>query len=107
MLSHSVLLRQTYYPTGWNKNIIDMTFFLEQAGTMQKKNTYLMFAKDKHISDYGGSKDAVIGKVISGRNIIAKLKQGDTLLKIEPVIKRETLLDMSSTQDLNFKLEDG
>ena len=77
------------------------------TGGYDAKNTYLMFAKDKHISDYGSPKDAVIGKVISGRNIIAKLKQGDTLIKIEPVIKWETLLDMSSTQDLNFKLEDG
>jgi len=40
-----------------------------------------MIAKDKHVSDYGGPKGAVLGKVISGKNIIANLKQGDTLLK--------------------------
>lgn len=77
------------------------------TGGYDAKNTYLMFAKDKHISDYGSPKEAVIGKVISGRNIIAKLKQGDTLTKIEPVIKWETLLDKISTRDLDVKLEDG
>ncbi len=77
------------------------------TGGYDAKNTYLMLAKDKHISDYGSPKDAVVGKVISGRNIIAKLKQGDTLTKIEPVIKWETLLDKISTRDLDVKLEDG
>ncbi len=77
------------------------------TGGYDAKNTYLMLAKDKHISDYGSPKDAVVGKIISGRNIIAKLKQGDTLTKIEPVIKWETLLDKISTRDLDVKLEDG
>ncbi len=77
------------------------------TGGYDAKNSYLMLAKNKHISDYGSPKDAVIAKVISGKNVISGLKQGDTLLKIEPVIKWETLLDKVSTSDLNFKLEDG
>jgi putative methanogenesis marker protein 3 len=77
------------------------------TGGYDARNTYLMFAKDKHISDYGSPKDAVIGKVISGKSIIALLKQGDNLLKIEPVIRWETLLDKISTSDLDTKLDDG
>lgn len=77
------------------------------TGGYDSKNTYLMIAKDKHVSDYGSQKDAVLGKVISGKNIISNLKQGYTLLKIEPVIKWETLLDKITTQDLNTGLEDG
>ncbi len=77
------------------------------TGGYDAKNTYLMFAKDKHVSDYGSPKDAIIAKVISGRSIIAKLKQSDALLKIEPVIKWETLLDKITTTDTNVKLEDG
>lgn len=77
------------------------------TGGYDSKNTYLMLAKDKHISDYGSPKDAVLGKVISGKSIIANIKQGDKLLKIEPVIKWETLLDKITTQDLNTGLEDG
>ncbi len=77
------------------------------TGGYDSKNTYLMFAKDKHVSDYGSPRDAVIARVISGKNTIAKLKQGDSLLKIEPVIKWETLLDKISTTDLNTILEDG
>ncbi len=77
------------------------------TGGYDPKNAYLMIAKDKHVSDYGGPKGAVLGKVISGKNVIANLKQGDTLLKIEPIIKWETLLNKITTQDLNTPLEDG
>lgn len=77
------------------------------TGGYDAKTTYLMFSKDKHISDYGSPRDAVVGKIISGKSVFAGLKQGDTILKIEPVIKWETLLDKISTADLSTKLEDG
>jgi len=77
------------------------------TGGYDPGNTYLMVAKDKHVSDYGSPKDAVIGKVISGKSILANLKQSDSILKIEPVIKWELLLDKNSTQDINTALEDG
>ncbi len=77
------------------------------TGGYDSKNTYLMIAKDKHISDYGSPKNAILGRVISGKSIIANLKQGDTLMKIEPVIKWETLLDKITTRDLNTAIEDG
>jgi len=77
------------------------------TGGYDAKNTYLMFSKDKHFSDYGSPREAVIGKIISGKGVLKELKQGDTILKIEPVIKWETLLDKISTSDLSTKLEDG
>ncbi|GFO97429.1 hypothetical protein ig2599ANME_1631 [groundwater metagenome] len=77
------------------------------TGGYDAKNTYLMFSKDKHFSDYGSPRDAVAGKIISGKGVFAGLKQGDTILKIEPVIMWETLLDKISTVDLSTKLEDG
>ncbi len=77
------------------------------TGGYDAKNSYLMLSKNRHISDYGSPKDAVIAKVISGKNVISDLKQGDTILKIEPVLKWETLLDKISTSDLNLKIEDG
>ncbi len=77
------------------------------TGGYDPENTYLMFSKNKHISDYGSPRDAVVAKVISGKGVIAGLKPGDSILKIEPVIKWETLLDKISTTDLSIKLEDG
>ncbi|VVB94040.1 Uncharacterised protein [uncultured archaeon] len=77
------------------------------TGGYDAKNSYLLLSKNKHISDYGSTKDAVFAKVISGKNVISDLKQGDTILKIEPVLKWETLLDKISTSDLNLKLDDG
>jgi putative methanogenesis marker protein 3 len=77
------------------------------TGGYDAKNTYLMFSKNKHVSDYGAPERSVVGMVISGKETIAKLHQGDTILKIEPVIKWETLVDKITTSDLNTKLEDG
>ncbi|HEY9246732.1 MAG TPA: methanogenesis marker 3 protein, partial [Candidatus Methanoperedens sp.] len=77
------------------------------TGGYDSKNTYIMFSKDKHVSDYGSPRDAVFARVISGKNIIAQLRQSDVILKIEPVIKWETLLDKISTSDLSTRLEDG
>ncbi len=77
------------------------------TGGYDSKNTYLMIAKDKHISDYGGPKDGVLGKIISGKNIIGNLMQGDAITGIDPIMKWETLLDKIITQDLNTALEEG
>jgi putative methanogenesis marker protein 3 len=77
------------------------------TGGYDPKNTYLMFSKEKHISDYGSPKDAIIGKVISGKKTIMLLKPGDMITEIEPVIKWETLLDKASTADLDTRIEDG
>lgn len=77
------------------------------TGGYDAKNTYLMLSKTKHVSDYGSPENAVIAKVISGRSVISKLLRGDSLIKIEPVIKWETLLDKISTADMDFRLEDG
>ncbi|MCX9083408.1 MAG: methanogenesis marker 3 protein [Candidatus Methanoperedens sp.] len=77
------------------------------TGGYDPGNSYLMIAKDKHVADYGSPKDAIIGKVISGKNIVANIGQSDSILKIEPIIKWETLLDKNLTQDLNTPLEDG
>ncbi len=90
--------------TGKKYNRYDVFF---GTGGYDAKTTYLMFSKDKHFSDYGSPRDAVAGKIISGKGIIKGLKQGDKILKIEPVIKWETLLDKISTNDLTTKLEDG
>ena len=77
------------------------------TGGYDAKNTYLMFSKNKHVSDYGSPAGDAVGRVISGKETIAKLRQGDTILKIEPVIKWETLVDKITTSDLSTKLEDG
>jgi len=77
------------------------------TGGYDPKNAYLMISRNKHVSDYGSPRDALLGKVISGKNVISNLKQGDEILKIEPVIRWETLLNKISTTDLDVKLEDG
>lgn len=77
------------------------------AGGYDAKNTYLLFAKDRHNASYGGYNGGIFGRVISGKNNIAKLDQGDSIDRIESVIKWETLTDKVITTDLNLLLEDG
>jgi putative methanogenesis marker protein 3 len=78
------------------------------AGGYDAKKTYVLLAKDKHSTSYGGAAGGgVFARVISGKNIIAKLDQGDSISRIEPVIRWETLVDKVITTDLDMILEDG
>jgi putative methanogenesis marker protein 3 len=78
------------------------------AGGYDARNTYVLIAKGRHIASHGSpAKGGVFARVISGKNIISKLDQGDTISQIEPVIRWETLTDKITTSDLNTPLEDG
>ncbi|MDF1557000.1 MAG: methanogenesis marker 3 protein [ANME-2 cluster archaeon] len=78
------------------------------AGGYDAKNTYVIIAKGNHTASHGSPMDGgVFARVISSKNIIAKLEQGDIITNIEPVIKWETLTDKITTTDLGTVLEDG
>lgn len=78
------------------------------AGGYNAKNTYVVIAKARHTASHGSPADGgVFGRVISGKNVVIKLDQGDTIKQIEPVIRWETLTDKINTSDLNTPLEDG
>jgi len=78
------------------------------AGGYDAKNTYVVVSKNRHTASHGSPADGgVFARVISGKNIIAKLEQGDTINKIEPVIRWETLTDKITTTDMNTPLENG
>ncbi|MCE8422361.1 MAG: methanogenesis marker 3 protein [Candidatus Methanoperedens sp.] len=77
------------------------------TGGYDAKNSYLLISRDKHTTDYGGPREAVVAKVISGKSIITKLRQSDSIIRIEPVIKWETLHEKASTNDLLTVLEEG
>lgn len=78
------------------------------TGGYDAKNTYILFSKDRHTATHGAPADGgVFARVISGKNIISKLEQGDAITQIEPVIRWETLTDKITTTDLNTPLENG
>jgi len=78
------------------------------AGGYDAKNTYVIIAKNNHTASHGSPLNGgVFARVISSKNIISKLEQGDTITGIEPVIKWETLTDKITTTDMDTVLENG
>jgi putative methanogenesis marker protein 3 len=77
------------------------------TGGYDAKNTFFIISKADHSSDYGARNGGVLGRVVSGRNILANLGNEDTINSIEPVIKLESFVNKIVTSDTSLKLEDG
>lgn len=77
------------------------------TGGYNAKNTYFIISKNDHSSDYGVRNGGVVGRVVSGRNILASLGDEDVIESIEPVIKLESFASKIVTADTSIKVEDG
>lgn len=87
-------MKEIRYPRG--------SVFLGSGG-YDAKTSYLMFARNEHMADHGGSESGgFIGKVIFGLGIMNRWVHGDQVLSIEQVITSndasaaETVTDLSS-----------
>jgi putative methanogenesis marker protein 3 len=77
------------------------------TGGYDAKNTLFIISKTDHSSDYGARKGGVLGRVVSGRSVLAALGQEDTINSIEPVMELESFANKIVTPDTSIKLEDG
>jgi putative methanogenesis marker protein 3 len=77
------------------------------TGGYDAKNTFLVISKAGHSSDYGARGGGVLGRVVSGRSVLASLGNDDLIKGIEPVIKLESFANKLVTTDLSTRLEDG
>ncbi|MGP8321509.1 MAG: methyl-coenzyme M reductase-associated protein Mmp3 [Methanosarcinaceae archaeon] len=77
------------------------------AGGFDRKNTHLIFTKNRHTSDYGAPEDGTFAKIISGKNILLELNKSDVIIRIEPIIEWEHMAERICTTDLSTKLDDG
>lgn len=68
--------------------------------------TYLMISKREHEAAYGTGRDAVIGKLTRGRDIILDLCEGDRIEGISPIITKTERAGFV-TADLNTEIEEG
>lgn len=75
-------------------------------GGFDNHTTYIMIARDNHVGSYGAGK-AVFGRITVGRHILDKIREGDAILEIRPVMSETSREDVTVTDDLSFKLEDG
>ena len=77
------------------------------AGGFDPENTYLIFSKNRHVSEYGMPQEGTFARIISGKNVLHQLNRIDTIISIEPVIEWEKLAERLCTTDLSTKLDDG
>lgn len=76
------------------------------CGGYDSKNSYIVFSRKEHVGKHGAAKGgAVIGKVIFGLGIINRLKNGDTISKVESVISSQDSNSALFTSDLSIELD--
>ena len=77
------------------------------TGGYNANNTYFIISKKDHFQDYGARNGGVVGRVVSGRNILTNLGDEDIIQGIEPVIKLESFANKIVTADTTTRVEDG
>jgi putative methanogenesis marker protein 3 len=75
-------------------------------GGFDSDTTYMMIAVDDHKWAYGAGTGR-IGRVTSGRHVLALLKEGDKIISITPVVAERSSENVVSTKDMKYPLEDG
>lgn len=75
-------------------------------GGFDNHTTYVMIARDNHKGSYGAG-HGVIGRITVGRHILDKLREGDHITEVRPVMSETSKENVIVTKDLSFKLEDG
>ncbi len=75
-------------------------------GGFDNHTTYIMIARDNHTGCYGAG-HAVIGRITVGRHILSKVREGDRVLSVRPLMSETSTESVKVTDDLSFKLEEG
>ncbi len=75
-------------------------------GGFDNSTTYFMIARNDHSGAYG-VKGGKFGRVTRGRHLLRRLKEGDRIIEIRPVILELSQRDAFITDDLSTPLEDG
>jgi putative methanogenesis marker protein 3 len=71
--------------------------------------THLVFSKGDHEATYGAPSDnrGVFARVIGGKRTIMKLTDDDEVLKVKPVMERESIIKSAAITNLETLLEEG
>ena len=78
------------------------------CGGYDPARSYLIFARMRHTADYGAPADGgVIGRVVAGRGLLDRIKDGDRVTGVERILRRADRSRAIVTRDAAFPLEDG
>ncbi|RAP45151.1 MAG: hypothetical protein BZ135_06745 [Methanosphaera sp. rholeuAM6] len=82
--------------------IISLSGFSNEA-------THVLFSKSKHKAVYGvpDQNRGVIATIVGGKRTIAKLKNTDEVVNIEPIIERKSVINSASVTDFSTQLKEG
>ncbi|MGZ4856955.1 MAG: methyl-coenzyme M reductase-associated protein Mmp3 [Methanobacteriaceae archaeon] len=71
--------------------------------------THILLSKTKHEATYGSPKEnrGVFGKVVGGKRTMMSLTNQDQILKIKPVIERESIIKSAAITNLDTQLAPG
>lgn len=71
--------------------------------------THVIFSKSKHRSVYGVPSEnrGVFATVVGGKRTIVSLTNTDTILGIEPIIERKSIVKTAAVSDLSTQINDG
>ncbi len=78
------------------------------CGGYDPTRSYLIFSRMRHTADHGAPEDGgVIGRVVTGRGLLDRIKNGDRVLAVERIIRRADRSHAVVTRDPDYVLEDG
>ncbi len=75
-------------------------------GGFDSNTTYLMFSKHDHRGRYGAGGGRV-GKVTWGRHLLDKIKEGESVKEIRPLVQETSSENAENTEDMDAVLYDG
>ncbi len=75
-------------------------------GGFDNQTTYIMIARDNHSGSYGAGQ-GIIGRITVGRHILSKLREGDRITGVRPLMSEISTENVVVTSDLSFRLGDG
>lgn len=72
------------------------------------ESTHIVFGKKTHIGNYSPPKGCgIIGRVVYGRHLIDKMKMGDKILKVDPIIQMKEASKSILKIDSSYVLQEG
>ncbi|RAP51284.1 MAG: hypothetical protein BZ138_05620 [Methanosphaera sp. rholeuAM270] len=82
--------------------IISLSGFSNEA-------THILFSKSKHRSVYGvpDQNSGIMATIVGGKRTIAKLKNTDKVVDIQPIIERKSVINSASVTDFSTQLNEG
>ena len=75
-------------------------------GGNDNHSTYLMVSKDNFTKAYGAG-TGKIGKITVGRHLLNKVKEGQSIVDIRPVVSETSQDNVVITKDLSYPMADG